>query len=130
VSGGWRRLKEWNANTDRRFGYRFDDPKKTPEENIANAMKKRQNWGRPPIVVPAEDYMSFEEATRVFKKNPRRGPRNLRMLIARGLVQHCFVPDGREGVTRSSVADEIEWRRTADLWTRFKRAAGGVLHWV
>lgn len=108
---------------DRRFGYRFDDPKRTPEENVAEAMKKRRDWVRPPIVVPAEDFMSFEEAKRLFEQNPRHGPRNLRMLIARGLVQHCFVQDGREGVTRSSVADEIEWRRTADLWTRFKRAA-------
>jgi hypothetical protein len=52
------------------------------------------------------------------------------LLIARGILQHCFVEDGLEGVTRASVQEELQWRRTTSTWRKLTRAVGGILHWV
>jgi len=120
---------EWDKRVSRKVGLRFDDPEKTPEENIRLAQRRRKYWLRPPIVVEESDFLTTDEAKRPLRS--RFAPRpNVNILVARGVLQACFVEDGRQGVTRSSVEQEIGWRRTASRWRKFTRRLGGVLHWV
>jgi hypothetical protein len=125
----WRRLVEWDKRVSRRLGLRFDDPNKAPEENIRLAQRRRRLWKRPPIVSDASDFMTFDEAKEALQRAPGTGS-NTNLLIGRGLLQHCFLEDGTEGLTASSVASEIEWRATASPWRRFTRTVGGIFHWV
>ncbi len=125
----WDRLMAWDRKTSRRLGLRFDDPDKTPEENIRLAQHRRRFWLRPPLVVDESDYMTTDEAKAALKSRAGPSP-NINLLVARGILQPCFVGDGRQGVTRSSVVAEIEWRRTASRWRKFTRFLGGILHWI
>lgn len=127
--GTWTRLMEWDKRVSRKLGLRFDDPAKTPQENIRLAQRRRKYWLRPPIVAEESDFLTTDEAKRLLRS--RFAPRpSVNMLIARGILQHCFAEDGREGITRSSVEEEVEWRRTAGRWKKLTRRLGGVLHWV
>lgn len=127
--GMWTRLVEWDKRVSRKVGVRFDDPQKTPEENIHLARRRRRYGLRPPIVVGESDFLTTDEAKRLLRSRFAPSP-NVNILIARGILQPCFVEDGRQGVTRSSVEQEAEWRRTASRWKKFTRRLGGVLHWV
>jgi hypothetical protein len=86
-------------------------------------------WLRPPIVVLDEDFITQTEAATLLKS--RRAPMPaVGSLIARGILQQCFrATDGADGVTRESVREELEWRRTASFWRRLTRRVGGILHW-
>ncbi len=125
----WDRLMAWDRKTSRRLGLRFDDPNRTPEENIRLAQRRRRFWLRPPIVVDESDYMTTDGAKAALKSRAAPSP-IINLLVARGILQPCFVADGRQGVTRSSVVAEAEWRRTASRWRKFTRFLGGIFHWV
>jgi hypothetical protein len=86
-------------------------------------------WLRAPIVVLDEDFITRTEAATLLKS--RRAPMPaVGSLIARGILQQCFrATDGAHGVTRESVREELEWRRTASFWRRLTRRLGGILHW-
>jgi hypothetical protein len=129
VVGAWARLKNWDAPIGRRIGVRFDDPAKTPEENIRLAQRRRRFWLRPPIVVEESDFLNTDQATEALTGRGAPWP-NVNLLIARGILQPCFLADGRQGVTRSSVDAELQWRRTASRWRKFTRRIGGVVHWL
>jgi len=120
------RLRNWDVGSSRRLGLRFDDPSRSPDENIRRAQRSRRFWLRPPIVVDEADYLSQAEAQEMLGRTTL----GLGNLIARGILQHCFVADGREGVTRLSVNEELDWQQNATRWRRFTRAVGGILHWV
>jgi len=124
--GLWSRMKDADARLSRRVGLRFDDPAKTPDENIRLAQRRRRFWRRPPIVVPEDDFLGLNEAASALGT---RHP-SLNLLIARGILQPCFLADAKEGVTKSSVAAEVEWRRTASRGQKLKRRLGGILHWI
>lgn len=87
-------------------------------------------WKRPPKVVPDIDFITRMEASELLKS--RWSPRpQVNLLIARGILQPCVrASDGADGLTRSSIATEREWRRTASVWRRLRRRIGGILHWV
>lgn len=120
---------EWDKRISRRVGIRFDDPAKTPEENIRLAQRRHRYWLRPPIVVEESDFLTTDEAKALLRSRSAPSP-NVNILVARGILQPCFVMDGRQGVTRTSVEQEREWRRMASRWKKFTRRLGGVLHWV
>jgi hypothetical protein len=117
---------EWDKRISRRVRIRFDDPDKTPEENIRLA-QGRSFWAKPPIVVEESEYLTVGEASGILRL--RFAPL-INLLLARGILQSCFVADGRQGVTRSSVEEEVEGRRTASRWQKFTRRAGGILHYL
>jgi hypothetical protein len=121
-------LTEWDKHVSRRVGLRFDDPNKSPEE-IRLAQRRRRHWLRPPIVVEEADYLTTDEAKELLRSKSAPRP-NINIMIARGILQPCFVEDGWQGVTRSSVEQEIEWRRTTSRWRKFTRRLGGILHWI
>lgn len=125
----YRRLVEWDRRVSSRLGMRFDDPEKSPEANIRMAQRRRRFWRRPPIVADEADFMTFTDASKALRDARGTGS-NVGLLIARGLLQNCFLDDGKEGVTASSVATEIEWRETASPWRRFTRTLGGILNWL
>ena len=126
----WDRLMDWDRRTSRRLGLRFDDPKKSPEENIKLAQRRRRFWLRPPIVVDEADYMTTDEAKAALRSRAAPSP-NINLLVARGILQPCFVADGRQGVTRSSVFAEVQWRRTASRWRKvITRFVGGIFYWI
>lgn len=121
------RLKQWDVKWGRRLGLRFDDPAKTPAENIARAQRRGRFWLRPPIVVDETDFLSTDEAAAALD---RRGVYTVNLLVARGILQPAFVSDGRQGVTAQSVMAELEWQRTASRWRKFTRGLGGIIHWI
>ena len=125
----WNRLMEWDKRVSRKAGLRFDDPEKTPKENIRLAQRRRKYWLRPPVVVAEGDFLTTDQAKDLLRSRSAPDP-NVNILVARGILQPCFVEDGRQGVTRASVEQEIEWRRTASGWKKFTRRLGGILHWV
>ncbi len=119
----------WDERVSRKVGLRFDDPEKSPEENIRLAQRRRTYWLRPPIVVEESDYLTSDEAKKILRN--RSAPRpSVNILVARGILQPCFVEDGRQGVTRTSVEQEIDWHGSASRWKKFTRRVGGVLHWI
>lgn len=87
-------------------------------------------WLRPPVVVTDHDFVSQEEAAEMLRSRSAPMPA-IGMLMARGILQHCFrANDGAEGVTRASVHEELDRRRTASFWRRFTRRLGGIVHWL
>jgi hypothetical protein len=81
------------------------------------------------VAVDEGDYMTTDEAKIALRSGAAPTP-NINLLVARGILQPCFVADGRQGVTRSSVSAEAQWRRTASRWRKFTRFLGGIFHWI
>jgi hypothetical protein len=127
--GLWDRFVEWDRRVSRRLGLRSDDPEKSPEENIRLAQSRRRYWLRPPIVVDDDELIAPDDAKAALRGRWGSGP-NIGLLVARGLLQPCFTRNARQGVTRSSVDAEMQWRLTASPWRRFTRGLGGILHWL
>lgn len=98
--------------------------------DILQRAGSKRMWVRPPIVVLDENFITQTEAATLLK-SPRAPMPAVGLLIARGILQQCFrASDGANGVTRESVREELEWRRTASPWRRLTRRLGGILHWV
>jgi hypothetical protein len=79
----------WDRRVSWRLGLRFDDPHKSASENIALAQRRRRFWLRPPIVVEEDDLLTTDAAMGLLRRRGHRPNGNL--LIARGILQPCFV---------------------------------------
>jgi len=87
-----------------------------------------RRWGLKAPTVERSDFLTQEEAARVL--SARAGTLSVGAMIARRILEPAFLPDGTEGVSRSSVEEEVEWRRTASFVRRLSRRIGGILHWL
>jgi 2-keto-3-deoxy-galactonokinase len=100
------------------------------QQQILATAYLRQRWTRPPIVAPAADWVSHPEAADLLKSRSAPFP-HIVFLVARGLLQAAYrATDGADGVTLSSVAEELRWRKEASLWRRIRRRIGGILHFL
>jgi hypothetical protein len=79
------------------------------------------------VVVPEDQFVSREEAnTALGDWAP-----DVQTLAMHGEVQYAFrASDGAEGVTRESLDRELEWRRTASVFKRTRRAVRNALHYL
>lgn len=132
----WARFREWAKRLDasvlqqdwRPQGLELAAPD-VQSEILAKACQRRM-WTRPPVVAPADDWLSQPDAAELLESRTAPLP-HVGMLIARGLLQQAYrASDGADGVTRSSVEEELRWREEANLWRRIRRRVGGILHWI
>lgn len=126
------RIIAWDQRFTRRLGLAVGiqpDDALPPDERIRRALRRGRFFKRPPVVVEEDDFMSGFEAEQLLRR-PHRLPPSAPFLCARGILQEAWLRTGVQGVTRSSVEAELEWRRTASRWRKFTRALGGVIHWL
>ena len=81
---------------------------------------------KPAVETAASDCCPLDEAAQVLGMSSSR----VNWLLVNGLLQRCVVEMRDKGVTRQSLADEVEWRRAASVWTRTKRALGYAFWWM
>lgn len=132
----WSRFRGWAKRLDdsvlqkdwRPEGIQLASPE--VQQQILASAHQRRMWTRPPVVAPVNDWVSQPDAADLLKSRAAPLP-HIGMLIARGLLQQAYrSTDGADGVTRSSVEEELRWRNEAGLWRRVRRRIGGILHWV
>jgi len=75
--------------------------------------------------VDGENFLTEYEA--ILQLHLIGGALSVGHLKASGVLEPAFLPDGTEGVTRTSVERELEWHRSAPLWRRVLRR---LLRWI
>jgi hypothetical protein len=81
---------------------------------------------RPALSVPVEAWCSVDEAAVELGVSQSR----VSWLVLNGYLQAATDPDDRAGLTRESVAAEANWRQTASVWRRFRRAMGYAIKFL
>ncbi len=72
-------------------------------------------------VVRPEHFVPYDEAKRLLQRRSAPWP-SYKHAQARGLVHLVYrCTDGEEGLSRTSVDQELQWRRTATWGNRFRR---------
>jgi hypothetical protein len=93
---------------------------------IRNRARRYAGHRRPPAVCLPADFVPLEDAYRQVQSRWAPWP-TINVLTARGYVQRCFrATDGEEGVTATSLAREVGWRRGARLRDHLRRLVRAV----
>ena len=74
--------------------------------------------------VAESDFMSEEQARCALGLRTRRG---VRSLATPRILRPAITCDGTVGITRRSVEEDLEWRRTASRVKRLRRRVRGLL---
>lgn len=77
-------------------------------------------------VVPDGEWVSQFDAARELGVNVFR----IGALIANGHLEPAENAEGEAGVTRTSLFEELEWRRRSGWLRRLARTAGDLIRWI
>jgi hypothetical protein len=133
MSTRWRRFRAWAGRVDRSAALTDFQPEgidlaaEPVRSQIIAAAWPRRFGLRGCVVVGDGDFISREEAN---ARLPRLAA-DVQVLATHGILHYAFrASDGAEGITRSSLERELEWRRTASRSMRLKRGIRGALHYL
>ena len=89
--------------------------------------KVMDNWSNAPTPASTPDqWASQPEAAAQLNVSLAR----IGLIIANGHLQPATSPTGEAGVTATSLASELQWRREATFLAKVLRTVRDTIHWV